>query len=109
MGLESQILKDLHGRTVKNFTDILIMKSLRKESPLSGYELIMLFHEKFHLLLSSGTVYSKLYSMERDGLIKGEWNGRKRVYQLTEKGKETIDFILKSRNANLQLMREILS
>jgi len=44
-----------------------------------------------------GTVYSLLYSLERNGLIEGTWNERKRVYKLTEKGEKIIEIIL---NAN---------
>lgn len=65
--------------------------------PISGYDVISFIHDKFHLLVSSGTVYSLLYSLERNGLIEGTWNERKRVYKLTEKGKKTIETIL---NAN---------
>ncbi|MGQ9641741.1 MAG: PadR family transcriptional regulator, partial [Candidatus Bathycorpusculaceae bacterium] len=46
-------------------------------------------------------VYSLLYSLERNGLIEGTWNERKRVYQLTEKGKKTIETIL-SANDKIQ-------
>jgi len=31
-----------------------------------------------------------VYSLERNGLIEGRWQRRKRVYKLTDKGKETI-------------------
>ena len=68
-----------------------------KSGPLSGYDVISFIHNKFHLLVSSGTVYSLLYSLERNGLIEGAWNERKRVYKLTEKGRKTIETIL---NAN---------
>jgi len=51
-------------------------------------------HNKFHLLVSSGTIYSLLYSVERNNLIEGVWDERKRIYQLTEKGQQTITTIL---------------
>lgn len=69
--------------------DIIILAELRN-GPISGYDVISFIHNKFHLLVSSGTVYSLLYSLERNGLIEGTWNERKRVYKLTEKGKKTI-------------------
>jgi DNA-binding PadR family transcriptional regulator len=59
----------LRRKTLKSFLDILILEELRKSS-LSGYDIIDLIHKKFGILVSSGTVYSLLYSMERDGLIK---------------------------------------
>ena len=94
--LEGKILKKMHKRIIKNFMDIIILAELRN-GPLSGYDVISFIHNRFHLLVSSGTVYSLLYSLERNGLIEGTWNERKRVYKLTDKGRKTIDTVL---NAN---------
>ena len=94
--LESEVLKKMHRRIVKSFMDILIMAELRN-APMSGYDVIAFIHNKFGILVSSGTVYSLLYSLERENLINGIWAKRKRVYELTEKGERTIDAIL---NAN---------
>ncbi|MEM3725755.1 MAG: PadR family transcriptional regulator [Candidatus Bathyarchaeia archaeon] len=91
--LEGKILKKMHERIIKNFMDIIILAELRN-GPLSGYDVISFIHNKFHLLVSSGTVYSLLYSLERNGLIEGVWDERKRVYKLTEKGQKTIETIL---------------
>ncbi|MGB9914944.1 MAG: PadR family transcriptional regulator [Candidatus Bathyarchaeales archaeon] len=63
------------------------MNELRN-GPLSGYDVIAYIHNKFNLLVSSGTVYSLLYSLERNGLVEGVWDERKRVYKLTEKGEK---------------------
>jgi len=59
------------------------------------------------MLLSSGTVYSNLYFLERKGLIKGEWAQRRRVYSLNEKGKETVKEFLNSKDKILGLMLSI--
>ena len=91
--LEGQILKKMHERIIKNFMDIIIMTELRNGS-LSGYDVISYIHNKFNLLVSSGAVYSLLYSLERNGLVEGVWDERKRVYKLTEKGEKTIDTLL---------------
>jgi len=101
LGLEKEILKGLQERLVKSFLDELILAQLRKE-PKSGYDVIALVHRKFHLLMSSGTVYSTLYALERDGSIQGNWAQRKRVYTLTDKGKKTIQTILNA-NDKIQL------
>jgi DNA-binding PadR family transcriptional regulator len=103
--LEGKILKRMHERIIKNFMDIIILAELRA-GPLSGYDVISFIHNKFHLLVSSGTVYSLLYSLERNGLIEGTWNERKRVYKLTDKGDKTIETIL---NANDKLKSFITS
>ena len=85
--------------------DVLVMAQLRS-TPLSGYDVISLIHKKFNLLVSSGTVYSLLYSLERDGLIEGKLNDRKRIYVLTEKGEKNINAIL---NANDQIQNIIVN
>ena len=83
----------MHERIIKNFMDIIIMTELRNSS-LSGYDVISYIHNKFNLLVSSGTVYSLLYSLERNGLVEGVWEERKRVYKLTQKGEKTINTLL---------------
>ncbi|MEM2937165.1 MAG: PadR family transcriptional regulator [Candidatus Bathyarchaeia archaeon] len=103
--LEGKILRKIHERIIKTFMDIIILAELRK-GPMSGYDVISFIHNKFHLLVSSGTVYSLLYSLERNGLIEGTWDERKRVYKLTDKGAKTIETIL---NANDKIKNFVAS
>ena len=105
--LESEVLKKMHRRIVKSFMDILIMAELRN-APMSGYDVIAFIHNKFGILVSSGTVYSLLYSLERENLINGIWAKRKRVYELTEKGERTIDAILNANDKIKGLMTNLL-
>jgi len=104
---EGRILKKMHERIIKNFMDIIIMTELRNGS-LSGYDVISYIHNKFNLLVSSGTVYSLLYSLERNGLVEGVWDERKRVYKLTEKGEKTIDTLLSASDKIKSFMANIL-
>ena len=90
---ETKILKKMHERLIKNFMDVIVMAELRNGA-ISGYDVISFIHTKFGLLVSSGTVYSLLYSLERNGLVEGVWDERKRTYKLTEKGQKTIETIL---------------
>lgn len=94
--LEHDIPRKMRERAIKKFMDTLILAELRKVPTLSGYDFIAFIHKKFHILMSSGTVYSVLYSLERDGLIKGMQTGQKRVYNLTDKGEETVKTLLKA-------------
>jgi len=87
--------------------DVLVLAELRN-GPMSGYDVIAFIHNKFRLLVSSGTVYSLLYSLERDGLIAGTWSQRKRVYKLTEKGEETIRAIMNANDKIQYLMTSLL-
>jgi DNA-binding PadR family transcriptional regulator len=75
---------------------------------MSGYDATPFIHNKFGMLISSGTVYSLLFSMERDGLIKGMRAKRKRVYELTEQGEKTIDIVLNSENKIKSLIANLL-
>jgi DNA-binding PadR family transcriptional regulator len=94
---EARIIKKMHERVIKTFMDTIIMSELQN-GPISGYDAISFIHNKFGFLASSGTVYSLLYSLERNGLVEGNWIDRKRVYKLTEKGVKTITAILNSQD-----------
>jgi DNA-binding PadR family transcriptional regulator len=95
--LKSEIVEETQKSMIKDFLDIIVLAELRKSSPLSGYDVLELIHKKFDVLISSGTIYSLLYSMERKGLIEGELTEGKRVYALTEKGINVISAFLKSK------------
>src|SRR3990172_5690484 len=73
-------------------TDRLLL-SLLKDQPKSGYHLIRetVGKGKVFLNCDDGTIYSDLYRLENEGLIRGEWqrssNGQeRRYYHITEKG-----------------------
>jgi len=104
---EARIIKKMHERVIKSFMDTIIMAELKK-GPISGYDVISYIHNKFGFLVSSGTVYSLLYSLERNGLVEGVWIKRKRVYRLSEKGTSTIQAILNAQDKINCLMATIL-
>jgi DNA-binding PadR family transcriptional regulator len=93
--LEKEVVNTVYERFLKEFMDILIMVKMR-QGETSGYDLLTYFHERFDLLVSPGTVYSVLYSMERKGLIRARGVDRKRIYTLTAKGEATIKAIRES-------------
>jgi DNA-binding PadR family transcriptional regulator len=82
--------REIETRVVKNFLDIIILIEMKKQSGLSGYDVIAFVNETFGGMMSPGTVYATLYSIERKGLIKGVPEGRKTVYKLTDEGREVI-------------------
>jgi DNA-binding PadR family transcriptional regulator len=104
---EAKIIKKMHERVIKSFMDTIIMAELQN-GPISGYDAISYIHNKFGFLVSSGTIYSLLYSLERNGLVEGTWFERKRVYKLTEKGAKTIETILNSQDKIKGFMTMIL-
>jgi DNA-binding PadR family transcriptional regulator len=104
---EARIIKKMHERIIKSFMDTIIMGELQN-GPISGYDIISYIHNKFGFLASSGTIYSLLYSLERNGLVEGTWIERKRVYKLTEKGAQTIQTILNSQDKIKGFMTTVL-
>jgi DNA-binding PadR family transcriptional regulator len=104
---ESKILDELNERVIKSFLDIVVMTKLKSET-LSGYDFIAFINKRFNMLISAGTVYSLLYALERKQLIEGSGEERRRVYKLTEKGKTTIDVILKENRQIEGFMANIL-
>src|SRR3990172_10522652 len=95
--VESGILKEFQRSILKNFLDTVVMVKLKACGPLSGYDLMEYVQQKYGILISSGTVYSLLYSLERKGLLKGDCSSGKRLYALTEEGLKAIESILNSR------------
>ena len=92
----------MRRRIVKNFLDTIFLAELKKVQPQSAYALMNLVHRKFGFLISAGTIYSLLYSMERKGLVIGEALENKRIYRLTQKGDETITILSNSKKELLQ-------
>jgi DNA-binding PadR family transcriptional regulator len=99
--------KKMHRRIVRNFLDVLILAEMRKGS-LSGYDVMTFVHDRFRFLVSTGTIYSVLYSLERNGLISGASVQRKRVYRLTDKGKATIREVMNANDETRYLFSGLL-
>jgi DNA-binding PadR family transcriptional regulator len=105
--MEREVVNTIYDRFLKEFMDVLIMVKMR-EGETSGYDMLTYFHEKFDLLVSPGTVYSVLYSMERKGLIKARGVERKRIYTLTPKGEATIRAIQESSEVVQGFLKRLL-
>jgi len=106
--MPSNIVENLRRRTIKNFMDMLVLAELQ-EKPLSGYDIITLIHKRFNVLVSSGTVYSLLYSLERKGLVTAEMDQRKRVYTLTDKGEKTLETVERANREINGLVQSLIS
>lgn len=70
-------------RLVKNFLDLIILCKL-KAGPVYGYDLIRHIHDEFGVFLRPGTVYPVLYGLEKDGLIRSETVGKRKMYVLVD-------------------------
>jgi len=70
----------------------LYLLKLLNEGPRHGYELIRLLENRFHGLYapSAGTIYPRLQRMEADGLITHTAEGGRKVYEITDGGREEL-------------------
>jgi len=101
------MLAKMNKRAVTIFLDALIMLKLRN-APLSGYDIVSYIQKRFAVPISTGTVYTCLYRLERDGLIEGDLTQRKKTYVLSEKGNETVKTLLNMRDKILGLVLNIV-
>lgn len=104
---EAKLIRKIHKRLIKSNLDIILLAELRTKK-LSGYDAISFIQSKYSYLISSGTVYSLIYSLERDGFVEGFWDERKRIYKLTEKGTDAIETILNADNKISVLAKNLL-
>ncbi len=77
--------KHVDAWLIKKFLDLIILNET-KGTPLNGYEILSMISDDFNVWLSSGTIYSKLYSLENCKLIKVQLGHEVRYYTLTTRG-----------------------
>jgi len=70
-----------------------LILDLLKEKPCCGYEIIRLFEERFHGFYapSPGVVYPTLQMLEEIGHVVSSQQGGKKVYTITEDGRNFVD------------------
>ena len=86
-----------NGDVLQGTLDMLVLKALQLE-PMHGWgitERIEQWSEQV-LQLGQGTLYPALYRLERQGLIRSEWqvtenSRRARYYSLTRQGRQRLD------------------
>ncbi|MFF4227848.1 helix-turn-helix transcriptional regulator [Streptomyces sp. NPDC001820] len=70
----------------------LYLLKLLDEAPRHGYEVIRLLEERFQGLYapSAGTVYPRLAKLETEGLVTHATEGGRKVYSITDAGREEL-------------------
>ena len=82
------------GEALKGHLDLLLLAVL-SEGPAHGYAVIESLRNRSGgtFDLPEGTIYPALHRLEHQGLLHSSWSEdstrRKRIYQLTSKGKQT--------------------
>jgi DNA-binding PadR family transcriptional regulator len=106
--VERKVLKEIQRSMVKNFLDTVVMVRLKACGPLSGYDLMEYVQQKYGVLISSGTVYSMLYSLERKGFLRAESVSGKRLYALTDEGVKSVKGIIESKEEIAKFLGNLL-
>ena len=78
--------------------------SLLKEKESYGWEIRSQIDKKFHFKPGLITPYRVLYRLEKDGFVKSKIKERRRIYQITEKGKKELE---KAKNFYRQILTKI--
>lgn len=98
-----QTITELRKRMLKAILAPLILALLSEMTASSATNFIEIFKERFGIQLGPGTLYPVLYRLEKQREIKSLPNRRKKLYVLTNKGKEIIED-LQAEIENLQSM-----
>lgn len=79
-------LLNLKRKILLGIIDVLIIAWL-KEKPLSGQEIMARIKAEYGISLSAGTLYPILSSLQNKGLITSLQDEKRKLYQLTPKGR----------------------
>ncbi len=106
--MENKIIRNVRREMIKHFLDIIVLNNIKLRGPLSGYDIMETVQAEFNFMMSSGSIYSLLYCLEREGLLKGEFVNQKRVFRLTDEGEEHIDTVVQSKEEIIRFARVII-
>ena len=76
----------ISGKYVKTSLDLVVLAILNGK-PMHGYRIMAAIHTEFGVLLSPGTLYPLLHSLEEKKLVESRVEGGKRVYEATSEGR----------------------
>jgi DNA-binding PadR family transcriptional regulator len=103
------IVREIERRIITDFMDLLILSMLHNSSSaIGGFDVIKHLHRRFDFLVSPGTVYSHIYALERKGLIKAVATRRKRVYRLTERGRELVEKLADNKERIVNFLASVI-
>ncbi|MBI2937494.1 MAG: PadR family transcriptional regulator [Thaumarchaeota archaeon] len=83
--LTTDVDKNIRRQCVNSHLDLIIL-SLLNTKELSGYDLVVIIQKRFDVLLSPGTIYPILKSLDSHKLVQTSYTKRKKLYKLTDQG-----------------------
>ena len=85
-------------KIIKAYLPSIILTRLKEATITSATDIISIIKNRYNIRISPGTIYPILYKLERNGRIRRLPNRIKKIYVLTEKGKEIIEHFQESTN-----------
>lgn len=82
--------------SVKDDLELIVLAMMLKQ-PMCGTEIIKTIHNKFGVLLSPGTIYPLLHSLEKKGLLRCKRSAKIKTYEPVEGSKKKISEMLEER------------
>ena len=92
-------------QAIKSSIDLIMLSKLQNAT-MSGYDVMVSIQKEFGIYISPGMIYSHLYSLERDEIICSFQNREKRMYKITEKGKQHLELSINSTKNILDNLRQ---
>jgi DNA-binding PadR family transcriptional regulator len=81
--------RKLYERWIKGLAPLLALLALRTRE-MTGYDLIKFIYQHFGVLLSPGTIYPILHSLQRNSLVTEQVQGIRKAYAIAENGKRAL-------------------
>ena len=78
------------------------------DTPTHGYEIIAIVHKEFGVLLSPGTLYPLIHSLEARGLIESNPMSSRIVYLVSPKGKQKFNSALNAFSHTVNTMSNFI-
>jgi len=93
--------KEVQTKLTKGLLDLIVLQFLDSE-PMHGYQIITKIRHSFGVYFGPSTIYPLLNTLEKKEYVKSQWNmdteRPRKIYQLTNDGKNVLNFTANSLN-----------
>ena len=93
--------KEVQTKLTKGLLDLIVLQLIDNQ-PMHGYQIITKIRRNYGVYFGPSTVYPLLVSLEKKGQVESKWNMKsqrpRKVYELTSRGKNVLDFTENSLN-----------
>jgi PadR family transcriptional regulator PadR len=97
----TNVQKEIQTKLTKGLLGLIVLQLLDSQ-PMHGYQIITKIRKSFGVYFGPSTVYPLLNSLEKKGQLESRWYMQserpRKVYELTNKGKNVLDFTENSLN-----------